>query len=129
MPDLNTDVKLAALVRQDRIRTAAGVLLSDAGALATGVYAYPLPSGGSAALDAILKGTHTGTVPTARLYATQLDGVTVKGTAVAFGAYPGDNTDWIGSITTLRGERVTMVEITVPAASTFTPTKGEYSAL
>jgi len=123
------DAISAATGRQQNIRGAGDWTMVEEGQLGPGTYQLPLTSAGAAALDAILSGTHTGTVPTARLYATQLDGVTQKGTAVDFPAYPGDGEDWTASIETLRGEQVTALELTVAAASTFTPTKGEYSCL
>lgn len=109
-------------------RVSDGLLTAVAFAAST-VYKFQLPSGGASALDCTLKlASHTGTVPTAKLYATYADGVTQKGAAVNFGALA-DATAVLASITTLRGERYVVLEITVPAASTAVFGQAEYSAL
>jgi len=122
--------------RQDQVRGGGAAATFDAattlvelGALPTGTYKFQLPSGGAAGLDCSLKlASHTGTVPTAKLYATYADGVTQKGTAVAFGALS-DGAVVLASLTTLRGEQFTMLELTVPATSSATFGQGEYSAM
>lgn len=104
-------------------------LFSAVGALAPGTYQWQMPTQGAKQVDVRVQGTHTTVNPTGRIYQTFLDGTSVKGTAVALPAFPGDGTDWVASITTPNGEIYTVLEITVPATATFTPTIGEYSAL
>lgn len=102
---------------------------------ASGTYYFPLPVTGASAIDVILRlSAHTGTVPTASIYKTLLDGTTEKmdsagaSEAVAFSAFV-DGSQRKASITTLRGEKVVMLKIVVPGASTSTFDQGEYSSL
>ena|SRR5690348_1961493 len=107
----------------------AATLFSALGALGPGTYSFQLDTQGATACDVRIQGTHTTVVPTASIFATYADGQTSKGTAVALPSYPGDSTDWVASITTLRGEKYVVLALVVPATATFTPTIGEFSAL
>ena len=130
--DLNTEVKLAGAGRQDYVRDADGMPLKDAGALAAGTYKYALSVGGAGNVDVTLTmSAHTGTVPTAKLYAAFLD-ASQKGTAVNM---PGtgslaDNVPAPGSLPIAPGTltRTAIVEITVPASSTATFSRAEWAA-
>lgn len=131
MRDVNSDVRNAAIGRQDYVTDDTGARLIGLGALQPGTHTFALPVPGSGSLDATLTmSAHTGTVPTARLYATHIDGE-VKGTPVAFAAPLADNTPATAPLTIGAGnltQRVTL-EITVPAASTATFSRAEWAAL
>lgn len=99
--------------------------------LQPGTYKYQLPiAGASIAVDVTLNmSSHTGTAPTPKIYLTYADGLTQKGSVVNF-AQLADGAIQTASLTTLHGEKIAVLEILVPAASSATfaaPT--EYSAL
>jgi hypothetical protein len=137
MPDLeNQDHMLfgAAAGRQAQIGGAGDAAEDDGGAplagqtLTEGTYTYELPVSGAAAVDVTLKASSvTGTIaPT--IYPTYVDGLTAKGTPVAFDTLANDTLQ-TKSIETLRGERVVMLEIVVGAGESVTFSQAEYSAL
>lgn len=103
--------------------------LAGATLAASSTYYYAIPTAGCAALDVTLRmSSHTGTVPTITLYPTLSDNISIKGTATAVSSLV-DATQATTSVTTLRGERVWILKIVVPAASTATFDQGDYSAL
>lgn len=118
----------AALAIGDLSGNLAQSLLSGA-TLPTGTFYYAIPVAGVAALDVTLRmASHTGTVPAITLYPTLNDNVSIKGTATNVTALV-DATQATTSVTTLRGERVWILKIVVPAASSTTFDQAEYSAL
>jgi hypothetical protein len=95
---------------------------------------YALPVRGASAIDVVLRfSAVTATVPTVRIYKTLNDGQTEKmgptgaSAAVAFAAFA-NGVQQTASITTLRGERVVIVEITT-GANAPTLDQAEYSTL
>lgn len=97
--------------------------------LATGTFYYALPVSGCSALDVTLRmSAHTGTVPTITLYPTLSDSVSIKGTATSVTSLA-DATQATTTVTGLRGERVWLLKIVVPAASSATFDQADYSSL
>lgn len=108
---------------------AANVPLAGQTLAASSTYYYAIPTSGCSALDVTLRmASHTGTVPTITLYPTLSDYVSIKGTATSVSSLS-DATQATTSVTTLRGERIWILKIVVPAASTATFDQADYSAL
>lgn len=122
------DVVGAAAGRQDHIRDANGASIVGV-ALDPGTHIFDLVVPGAGDLDVTLTlGSHTGTGPTAKLYASFVDG-SQKGTATNFnsGSALADATPVLASFTIGQGTlcRVVKCAITVPAASSATFSRAE----
>jgi hypothetical protein len=119
--------------RQDLIRgdgTAASVSNTQlAGVtLSTGTTSYPVDVGGNANARFVLNATTiTGTAPTISIRPALRDGITADTTVAAVAPVIALNTPVAASLT-LSGQRIALVTITVPAASTVVFNTAEYSA-
>jgi hypothetical protein len=96
---------------------------------ASTTYFFRVPTAGATTLQVTLKPSSvTGTGPTTTAYATMLDGITQKGTAVSF-TTPSGTTQVVNEVTTLAGERYWMIKMVVPGASTCTFSQAEFNTL